>query len=180
MSTSAAHPSDTPGPTTRATAAAEPLGRRLVRGAIGGIVAGIPFIVITMWFASTTGGGWLAPLNLISTVVLGADALQAGTAQPWVGVVVHTVISALLGMAFALVSPALRTNAAVAIAATVYGVLVYVVNFLIVANTVLPQFKAPNDPFELVMHTVFGTILGFFFYSSGVRRGEPFLAVGRR
>ena len=158
----------------------ESLIARLVRGAIGGIVAGIPFALITMWFAATTGGGWLAPLKLISTIVLGADALEAGTAQPWVGAVVHMVLSAIIGMVFALVSPALRTNGAVALAGTAYGVLIYVVNFLIVAYTVLPQFQMPNQPFELVMHIVFGTLLSFFFYSSGVRRDEPFLAVGRR
>jgi uncharacterized membrane protein YagU involved in acid resistance len=160
--------------------APEPVGRRLLRGAIGGIVAGIPFAVITMWFAATTGGGWLAPLKLISTIVLGADALQAGTAQPWVGVAVHMVISALVGMAFALIAPALRTNGTAALAGTVYGALIYVVNFVIIANTVLPQFQMPNQPFELVMHIVFGTLLSFFFYSSGVRSHEPFLATGRR
>lgn len=158
----------------------ESLGKRLVRGAIGGIVAGIPFAVITMWFAASTGGGWLAPLKLISTIVLGADALEAGTAEPWVGVVVHMVLSALIGMVFALMTPALRTNGAVALAGTAYGALVYVVNFLIVGYTVLPQFQMPNQPFELVMHIVFGTLLSFFFYSSGVRRREPFLGIGRR
>jgi uncharacterized membrane protein YagU involved in acid resistance len=119
-------------------------------------------------------------LKLISTIVLGADALKAGTAEPWVGVVVHMVLSAVIGMVFALLSPALRTNGAVALVGTAYGALVYVVNFLVVANTVLPQFQMPNQPFELVMHIVFGTLLSFFFYSSGVRRREPFLAVGRR
>ena len=161
-------------------ASPEPMGRRLLRGAVAGIVAGIPFAVITMWFASTTGGGWLAPLKLISTIVLGADALEAGTAQPWVGVAVHMVISALMGMAFALIAPALRTNGTVALVGTLYGALIYVVNFLIVANTVLPQFQMPNQPFELVMHIVFGTLLSFFFYSSGVRSAEPFFATGRR
>ena len=162
------------------TADPEAMGRRLLRGAIGGIVAGIPFAVITMWFASTTGGGWLAPLKLISTIVLGADALQAGTAQPWVGVAVHMVLSALLGMAFGLIAPTLRTNGTAALVGTVYGALLYVVNFLIIGNTILPQFQMPNQPFELVMHIVFGTLLSFFFYSSGVRRNEAFLATGRR
>jgi uncharacterized membrane protein YagU involved in acid resistance len=180
MNRSRTHRHDAAVPADNATAAPEPLGRRLLRGAIGGIVAGIPFLVITMWFASTTGGGWLAPPKLISTIVLGADALQAGTAQPWVGVAVHAGISALLGMAFALLAPALRTNGTAALAGTVYGALIYVVNFLIIANTILPQFRMPNQPFELVMHIVFGTLLSFFFYSSGVRRHEPFLATSRR
>lgn len=157
----------------------ESLGRRLARGAIGGVGAGIPFAVITMWFASTTGGGWLAPLKLISTLVLGADALQAGTAQPWVGAVVHTVISAALGVAFALIAPALRTNGTAALVGALYGLLIYVVNFLVFAPIALEQFTMTNQPFEMVIHIVFGTLLALFFYSSGVRRGERFLALGR-
>lgn len=133
-----------------------------------------------MWFASTTGGGWLAPLKLISTIVLGADALQAGTAQPWVGVVVHMVISAGLGMAFALIAPMLRTNGAVALAGTVYGLLIYIINFLVISPILLPQFTKTNQPFELVMHIVFGTLLCFFFYGSGVRRGERAMGLTRR
>lgn len=86
----------------------------------------------------------MAPLKLVSTIVLGADALEAGTANPWVGVVVHMVLSALIGMVFALVTPVLRTNGAVALAGTAYGALVYVVNFLIVGYTILPQFQMPN------------------------------------
>ena len=180
MNMSATHRHDAVAPASGAAPAPEPMGRRLLRGALAGIVAGIPFAVITMWFAATTGGGWLAPLKLISTIVLGADALEAGTAQPWVGVAVHMVLSALMGIAFALIAPALRTNGTVALAGTVYGALIYVVNFLIIANTLLPQFQKPNQPFELVMHIVFGTLLSFFFYSSGVRSREPFVATGRR
>lgn len=37
---------------TRA-ASAEGVGKRLLRGAIGGLIAGIAFIVATVWFAST-------------------------------------------------------------------------------------------------------------------------------
>lgn len=158
----------------------EGAGARLLRGAIAGTVAGIFFAVVTMWFTAATGAGWLAPLKLISTVALGADALEAGTALPWVGVVVHMVISVALGMAFALIAPMLRTNGTVALVGTVYGAVIYVVNFLIVAPLVLPQFLGTNQPFELVVHMVFGTLLSFFFYSSGVRREEPFLAIARR
>jgi hypothetical protein len=32
-----------------------------------------------------------------------------------------------------------------------------------------------NQPFELLAHIVFGSLLALFLYSSGVRCGEPFL-----
>ena len=41
-------------------------------------------------------------------------------------------------------------------------------------------FRMANQPFEVVAHLVFGTLLSFAFFGSGVRRGEPTVAIGRR
>lgn len=117
------------------------------------------------------------PLRLISTLVLGQGALQAGTTSVVLGVLVHAILSAGFGVVFALVVPALKSNGTVALAGGVYGALVYVVNFLVLANVVFPQFRAPNDPLEFAVHVVFGYLLAVFFYSSGVRRAEPWVAV---
>jgi hypothetical protein len=61
---------------------------------------------------------------------------------------------------------------------TVYGVLLYVVNFLVLSPLLFPVFGDANQPFELFAHVVFGTVLAFFFYGSGVRRSEGFVAIG--
>ena len=151
----------------------ESLGPRLARGAAGGAVAGAVFIALNAWFVTTTGGMWTAPLGLISTLVLGTDA-----ANPAVGALVHAVLSVGFGMAFALVAPMLRTNGTVAAAGGVFGLALFVLNFLILARTVFPQFQMPNLPFELVVHAVFGHLVAFAFYSSGPRRVEPVLAIG--
>jgi hypothetical protein len=45
---------------------------------------------------------------------------------------------------------------------------------------VFTTFRMANQPFEVFAHLVFGTLLSFAFFGSGVRRGEPVLAIRRR
>ena len=155
----------------------ESLATRLLRGAVGGILAGVVVAAVTMWFADSTGGKANMPLHMISTIVKGDKAMAAGSTSVGVGVAVHVVLSALFGMLFALAAPRLRTNGTVALAGTLYGVVLYVVNFLVLAPLAFTTFQDANQPFELFAHMVFGTLLGFAFFSSGVRRGEPVLAI---
>jgi uncharacterized membrane protein YagU involved in acid resistance len=160
------------------TAPRRELGTTLLRGALGGLVAGAVFIGLTMWFAASMGNPATQPFLLISTILLGAEAMMTGAASVWLGVVVHAVLSIVFGIVFALVAPAFGTNGTAALAGGLYGLLLYVVNFVVLGMTVLPQFQMPNQPFELVVHVVFGHLLALFLYSVGVRRGERFLAVG--
>jgi uncharacterized membrane protein YagU involved in acid resistance len=157
----------------------EPLARRLLRGAIGGVVAGMVFAGVTMWFADSTGGKAEMPLRMISTIVKGDQAMAAGTTDPAVGVVVHVLLSALFGMVFALAVGRFRTNGTVAVAGTAYGLLLYVVNFLVLTPLAFTTFRDANQPFEVFAHLVFGTLLSFAFFGSGARRGEPVLAMRR-
>lgn len=164
--------------TTTPDRSAEPLGPRLLRGAIGGLVFGTVFIVLNMWFTASVGNPALAPFKLISTIVLGAGAIQAGSASVPVGLAVHAVLSILFGAIFALFVPLFRTNGTVALAGGIYGMALFAVNFLIVAQTWLTQFQGPNLPVEFMAHAIFGHLLALAFYSSGARSGEPILSVG--
>ena len=95
---------------TRRSKLVEPLVRRLVRGAVGGVAAGLVFAAVTMWFADSTGGKAEMPLRMISTIVQGDQAMAAGTTSPALGAVVHLALSALFGILFALAVPRFRTN----------------------------------------------------------------------
>jgi hypothetical protein len=144
------------------------------------VAAGLVFVAVSMWFADSTGGKAEMPLRVISTIVKGDQAMAAGT-SPALGVAVHVVLSALFGMAFALAVPRFRTNGTVALAGTAHGLLLlYVVDFLVLTPLVFTTFKAANQPFEVFAHLVFGTLLSFAFFGSGMRRGEPVLAIQRR
>lgn len=159
----------------------EPLPGRLVRGIIGGEVAGMVFAAVTMWFAGSLPDGKAEmPLHMMSTLVKGAGAMMEGTTSVALGLVVHLVLSAAFGITFALIVPFLRTNGTVALAGTVFGAALYTVNFLILAPIAFTVFKDANQPFELFAHIVFGTLLSFFFFGSGARRDEGFLSVGTR
>ena len=160
-------------------APAETLGRRLLRGTVGGIIAGLVFIGVTMWFANSMPEGNPGnPLRLISSIVLGENAVMDGSADLTTGWIVHLVLSALFGVIFALAAPLSRTNGTIALAGGLYGLLLYLVNIVLIPELWLQQFQAVNDPFELAIHLVFGHLLAVFFYSSGTRRLEPFVAIG--
>lgn len=157
----------------------EPLSGRLARGAVGGLVAGLVFIAITMWFADTLGDPADAPLMMISTLVKGDAAMETGAASASVGWIVHAALSIFFGIVFALVTPLLRTNGTAAIAGAVYGALLYVVNFLVLAPLAFPVMEMANQPFELVVHVVFGLLVALAFYGWGVRGNEPAFALTR-
>jgi hypothetical protein len=145
---------------------------RLARGAAAGIGAGIVFVAITMWFADSMGDPPRMPLHMIATVVQGDDAMANGDTNATTGAFVHLGISAGYGLAFAFVLPWLRTNAIIAVASTVYGVALYIVNFEILAPWLFTTLDMANKPFELAVHIVFGSLLGL-----GLLHYE---AVGRR
>lgn len=141
-------------------------GSALVRGVLGGLVAGTVFIAVNAWFASSVGDPAKGPLMMISTILLGEEAMSSGTASPWLGAVIHAVLSVGFGVVFAVIAARLRGNGARALAGTVYGALLYVVNFLIISPLVFPIFGNANQPFEFVAHVAFGTVLSFAFYES--------------
>jgi uncharacterized protein YacL len=157
----------------------ETVGSRILRGAIGGGAAGAVFILVTMWFADSVGDPSTGPLMMISTIVKGEAAMANGTADPTLGWIVHGVLSILFGIAFAFVTPLFRTNGTVALVGIVYGALLYVVNFLVIAPIAFPIFQMANQPFELAIHIVFGALLALAFFGSGVRSSEPVLALNR-
>lgn len=156
------------------------MGQQLLRGAIGGILAGAVFIGVTMWFAASNGSPAVMPFALISTEILGPMAVPQGTASVPLGILIHFVQSAVFGMIFALFVDKMLTNGTVALLATVYGLVLYVVNFVILAQ-VVPQFMAftnVNYPFEFFSHMAYGTLLGFAFYGSGTREPEHVIDLG--
>jgi uncharacterized membrane protein YagU involved in acid resistance len=153
---------------------------RVARGVVGGLFAGALFIAATMWFADSTGGEAEGPLMMISTIVLGSDAMTNGTASAGVGLAVHAVLSALFGIVFGFVAPAFRTNGTLLLAGTAYGAALYLVNFQIFARLLFPVLEMANQPFEVVVHVVFGTLLAMAFLSSDARRTEPIVALRNR
>ncbi len=138
-------------------------GALVARGIVGGIVAGALFLAVTMWFASSLGDPAKAPLLMMSTIVKGDEAMMAGTASVGVGLAVHAVLSAGFGVLFAALVSRLRSPRTVAAAGVVYGAALYVVNFKVLSPALFTTFEMANQPFELVVHVLFGALLALAF-----------------
>lgn len=140
-------------------------------GAAGGIGAGAAFLAVTMWFATSVGDPAKGPLLMISTIVEGDGAMMNGTASVGTGLAVHIALSALFGIVFAALVSRIRTHAALARTGPIYGVALYLLNFKLAAPAAFPVFEMANQPFELVVHVVFGTVLALILI--GVPGARP-------
>jgi hypothetical protein len=152
----------------------------LVRGAVGGVIAGGVFLIVNMWFATSMNDPAKMPLLMMATIVQGKDAIMDGAASVGVGLLVHGVLSVGFGAAFSLLAVRRRTNGSLALAGTCYGIALYLVNFTVFAPAVFTVFDDANQPFEFVTHVVFGLLLALAFFSSGTRRKDPVLAIAER
>lgn len=146
---------------------------RVVRGVVGGEVAGAAFALVTVWFTTSLDMGRDMALLMMSTVASGQNSIEDGTASVAMGVGVHLLLSALFGVIFSLAVPRMRTNGTLLLSAGVYGLIVYLVNFRLLSPSFFPAFQDANQPFEVLVHLVYGQVLALIFLSRGVRSGEP-------
>ena len=152
------------------------------QGAIGGAIAGIVFAMFEMLATALMNGAaaFFMPLRMIGAIVLGQGALQpsyplltAGLA----GMVVHMMLSVVFGIVFALLVasvPALASSTmALLAAASAYGLLLWLVNFYLIAPAAgWVWFTESNPVVQFLAHTVmFGTALGFYLDRVRARRG---------
>ena len=154
----------------------------LVSGAVGGVIAGIIFAVSEMLInVLILGRSFVGPLRLISTIVLGRQAVQPTyplATAVIVGVIFHLILAALYGIAFVYLLSWTRQlkepPILLLIYGTFYGLLLWVLNFLVIAPAVFPQFTNANQFWNgFVAHTFFfGTVLGIYTALTYARR-EP-------
>ena len=160
-------------------------GQLTLQGIVGGIVAGIVFAVAEMVMAVLMGGDFFGPLRMIGSIVLGTVALSPtyplGTAVV-AGVVVHMILSAIYGVVFvyllAFANQLGTSTSPLLLYGSVFGLALWVLNFLIIAAIAWPQFTMV-DQFWMgfVAHTFFfGTVLGG--YVAATRPGRAGVPTG--
>lgn len=129
-------------------------------GALAGLLAGAAFMALNAWFAAGNGLHPLAPFRTVATLVEGPPPVEATVG---VGIVVHAVLSVLFGVVFAALLVPLRRRSAgwIAWAGLVFGGVVYLVDFQLLARGVayFSAFRETNQPLELAAHLVFGAVL---------------------
>jgi hypothetical protein len=149
-------------------------------GVAWGLAVGLFFAFLEMIGAAAMGDSPLAPWRAFASVVLGRQALTAtplGTALI-VGIIAHFALSAVYGVAYALLSGALpkstsRSFGQQAVVGLVFGVALYVLNFHVIAPALYPWFQKANQTWQFVLHTIFfGLPLGLAMASSERRMGS--------
>ena len=140
----------------------------LRQGALWGIVAGLLTAAFEMMASAFLMGigAFFMPLRMIGAIVLGPAALDPGysllTAGS-VGVIVHMMLSIVYGMVFgALVASTLRGPAAVVGLGSLFGLVLWLVNFYVIAPMAFPWFLEASPIVQFIAHTFFfGTVLGY-------------------
>jgi hypothetical protein len=152
----------------------------VLRGAVMSIAAGGAFLIFEMIAAGIMGQSTFGPFRVIAAIVLGEGVLLV---QPTVGLAVvvpvalavHYALSAFYGAVFGTVAAvigALRNGRmALVVAASVFGFVLWLANFYVIAPALFPWFLMANPVVQVIAHTFFfGTALGLML---GIRlRGE--------
>jgi len=155
------------------TAARADLGQWARNGLIGGVVAGITFVLFEMIAAALLAGlpAFFMPLRAISGIILGMQALDPSfslVTAAIVGMLTHMALSMIYGVAFGMavaMMPALRSSSTILIAAaTAVGLVLWLVNFYLIAPAaVWAWFGNANPVVQFLAHTFFyGSVLGIY------------------
>ncbi len=153
--------------------------RWLVNGLVMGVVAGIIFAMFEMIVAAILGDGFFAPLRMIGAIVLGPAALAPTYPLPvaaLVGMVIHLVLSGIFGLIFGLIVSSLHfvraSSLSLVISATIFGILLWIVNFYLIAPLAFPWFGMANPYVQFVSHAFFyGTPLGLLLLARRLPAG---------
>ncbi|HEX5562270.1 MAG TPA: hypothetical protein VFX52_11550 [Nocardioidaceae bacterium] len=134
-------------------------GQYLLAGFVSGFLAGVALIALTSWYSSYHGSPELMPFRYVASLAQGPTGIPTHTL--WIGMAVHSVLSALLGLVFAIFTSWIRSASLVALAGLVFGAAVYIVDFQILARVVtqFSAFRTVDQPFMASVHLVFGAVL---------------------
>jgi hypothetical protein len=139
-------------------------GRFIRKGAIAGLVAGVVFVVVEMALMMMAGDSPWGPPRMMGAIALGEDVLpppatfDAGIVMA--GMMVHFVLSAVLGVIFASIAGRLGLSRGMAIVlGAVFGLAVYAVNFY-GFTALFPWFAMARNAMTIFAHLVFGAVLG--------------------
>jgi hypothetical protein len=135
-------------------------------GALCGFLAGIVFAAFELVAAEIMMGSdaFFMPLRMMGAIVLGRDALEPSyslSAAALAGVAVNLVLSVIYGIVFAVVLGGFRPAAWDVVIGAGYGLVLWFVNFYLIAPWAFPWFGDANPMIQFIAHTIFfGAVLG--------------------
>jgi len=135
-----------------------------------GIFAGIVFMVLELLLVATVGGEspW-GPPRMIAAIAMGKDVLPPPATFDLtiflVAMVVHFVLSALLGIVFAIIADMARwTLTTSAIAGLLFGLAIYAFHFYGM-TAIFPWFAMARGGISIFAHAMFGLVLAYTYRS---------------
>ena len=129
------------------------------------IIAGIVFVIMEMVLIAAVGNGMVwGPPRMMAAIAMGEGVLPPPATFDFVivmvGMIVHFILSIVLGLILCWGIAKLRLGMAMAIVVgLVFGLLVYLVNFYLMTG-IFPWFEMARNPITISSHLVFGGLLG--------------------
>jgi hypothetical protein len=144
-------------------AAGEPAGRDVAAATVAGLLAGVATWALAAGLAEM-GQAPRAPLRLIASSLLGAQALDASSSlAPWLGAVLGALAAVVLGLVLASVVPEGAGLGVSAAAGAAWGLVAFAAAWLAVAPLAAPLLHAAGRPHLLAvaaLHAAFGAAAG--------------------
>ncbi|MHB1133735.1 MAG: DUF6789 family protein [Chloroflexota bacterium] len=145
-----------------------------LHGAIGGILGGVAFALAQVVAAVLAGQPSWQPLQLIASILMGDRVLMESdfTGQVLLAaLLVHMVLSVTYGIILMLLAVAgfavLAPGKSMALVGMVFGLILWFINFYVIAPAAFPWFDRASTVVQLICHVVFyGGVLGAYI---GVR-----------
>lgn len=143
------------------TDVAKPARPDIRAGVLAGLIAGAVFMMMEMGLVALTGGSPWGPPRMIAAIAMGEGVLPPPASFDlmivMVAMVIHFLLSALLGIVWALLGGRFGLGLALLVGA-VFGLVVYAVNFYGM-TAVFPWFAMARGWVAIVSHAAFGLVL---------------------
>lgn len=150
-------------------------GIRWGAAAWAGIVAGLVFMIMEMLMVwMFMGQSPWGPPRMIAAIAMGKEVLPPPATFSFgivmVGTLVHMALAVLYGLVLGPIVHRMGTGAALATGA-VFGLVLYVVNFYLVAPMMFPWFTEARNWIQITVHLTFGLVAAAVYIGSRDRRG---------
>ncbi len=150
--------------------------RSVGAGITAGLIAGAIFAMMEIVGAAMMGNPALMPVRMFASVVLGQSAMEGplGTALV-VGTIAHLVLSAVFGVVYGLFSARLSEATKTSFGrqagiGVLFGLVVWLVNFQIIARVLYPWFLGAPQFLQAMMHGLFFGLPLALIYAASERR----------
>lgn len=131
-------------------------------GAISGIIAGLVMAVVLMIHSQFIGNGFFTPVLAIAGTFFGVSALAGGFGTVLTGLILHVIVSAVLGIIFAMIVNPETSSGYAFFGGLVFGIAVWaVMTYLVLpwANPVMRSEVLMHPGMWAFCHLVYGGVL---------------------